>query len=169
MVIPASIIFTWSLGDTYDHTTLHIPLNFLDLLNRKDSTVPDSVVCILYDQKVAWRAHPSISPQYDHWVSHTYLFHLFRCNADHCQRFDLTRFPTFGCLSIFKARLVVCILIGSCLSRCKTNLVVNILIGWVKCYYLCLLTSIPSYGRGYQFEIFPYFKKHSIHAGLCEL
>ena len=43
--MPAEIIATWYLGDTYHTLTLHIPPDGIYFMKRKDSTGSDGVIC----------------------------------------------------------------------------------------------------------------------------
>ena len=74
------MIVTWGIGHMYNPPTLNIPLNCLDLINRKENIVPDGVILICPNKEVAWQEHTSLLPQDDHWDSRPYLLYIFRCN-----------------------------------------------------------------------------------------
>ena len=45
-VLNAYVIVTWGIGHMYNPPKLNIPLNCLDLINRKENIVPDGVILI---------------------------------------------------------------------------------------------------------------------------
>ena len=82
--MPADIIVTWCLDDTYHTMALYIPLNCLDFLKREVSTGTDDVICSCPEQEVLWRSRPPLLPHCDHWSSCPDLFNLYRTNSDLC-------------------------------------------------------------------------------------
>ena len=52
MVIPASIIVTWGIGDKYHPPYINIPIDCIYLPNRKDITGPEGVICSFYEEEV---------------------------------------------------------------------------------------------------------------------
>ena len=54
MVIPASIIVTWGIGDKYHPPYINIPIDCIYLPNRKDITGTGGVILIFPGEEIMW-------------------------------------------------------------------------------------------------------------------
>ena len=144
-VLPEYIIVPLDLDNIYHPPKMYLPISCIDFL---ESEVPYSVVRICHKKEFAWRAHPQLLPQDDHWFSFTDLFNPFRQKYILSYQLYVIFFTTFGNL-----------------SSCKESLGVCVLVRWGEGKKVCLLEGILGNVSGWNFECLPCFNKDGIHWG----
>ena len=95
---------------------------------------PDSGIRIIPECIILLHSIPPLLQQCYNWISHNYLFNVFRSNYGLIYLVYLLQFPSFGCFIIYKASLGVGLLVR---RGCEEKVFIPkvILCGGGICYF----------------------------------